>query len=143
MRIDFSKTLTADHARCVALLAQVRDRSASWPAQWAATKKAGNRRQMNALLTEAEALASMQKVLQAAEIQMRTALLQREAVTNKIMLKQNREKDAQAGTSFSKRLTLRYQRATLEDTRKQLGRQTVRMGMDYLQLRMGEIGGVR
>lgn len=144
MKIDFSKTMSTDHARCVALLSKVRARSAEWPTEWARAKAAGNQKLMKTLLIDAEALALAEKTLQHLEIKMRTELLRREHSVNRIMIEQTAKREEQAGTEFSKRLALKYQRAALEDERKRINQQTVRMGMDYLRLRMNDLtaGGV-
>lgn len=66
--VDFQKTTSVDHARVLALLAQVRAKAAEWPTKWSRAKAAGNQKLMKVMLSEVECLAEVEKVLRAAEI---------------------------------------------------------------------------
>lgn len=142
--ITFSKpVMPNDHELCKGLLAQVHDRSASWPNRWASAKKANNKALMKRLLDEAEVLSGLEKALKIVEINMRAALLQREAVVARAM-DNHFKKQEQSRLSFKQRLTLKGQQAVLRDNREQLNRSTVKMGLDYLHLMLSELipGGI-
>ena len=138
MKVDFEKTTPATHKQCLSLLARVRSQSASWPGRWSRAKAAGDRRQMNALLKEAEGLAAMEKTLMAFEIKARVALLDQDATLNSAAIRHTKKKIDQPCFSFKERLAERGRLALLEDFRKEIERKTVKLGIDYLTLAFRE-----
>jgi hypothetical protein len=102
VNFNFKNALPSDQRNCAALIKQVFAAAAEWPARWTKAKAAGDKAKMQRLLREAEALGMMEKVLRAAEIQMRSAILTRQQGANKALREHNRHKAAKAGASFAK-----------------------------------------
>jgi hypothetical protein len=145
MRVNFNfkDALPSDQRNCAALIKRVSAAAAEWPARWTKAKTAGDKSKMQRLLREAEALGMIEKVLRAAEIQMRSAILTRQQGANKALREHNRHKAAKAGASFAKLLPLVHERHKLEEERKSINGQSMKVCLDYMELMFKEYcGGV-
>lgn len=140
-KINWSKMTLTDRRKLQGMMAECRSLAAEFPARLVQAKKAGNLKQFNALLGQAEALTFFEQVLREADVWMKSALLDKELALTKNLLASARKMEKSG--SYSQRVAAKSAQYELKGQLQTIDREMMQTAMAFLQNSFRELAAQR